>query len=91
MKVAAVVDHHTVAINRGAEAGLRGGDILCVASDVVDPETGHVIGSYPNLRVKVTEVYPRFCVAETYRLAHGDDRIVTVNIGDDVERTLTRP
>ena len=58
------------------------GDLLCITSDVIDPETGDVIGQYPNLRLKVTEVYPRFCVAETYRLVRGDDnnRVVTVNL-----------
>lgn len=86
MKVAAVLDCHTVAINRGSEAGVTAGDLLCITSDVIDPETGDVIGQYPNLRLKVTEVYPRFCVAETYRLVGrgSNERYVVVNVGDDV-------
>ena len=90
MKVAAVLDRHTVAINSGADAGVMTGDLLCITSDVIDPETGDVIGSYPNLRLKVTEVYPRFCVAETYRLALPGERVaVVVNVGDDVQPRFT--
>lgn len=91
MKVAAVIDAHTVAINAGTTAGVMAGDFLCITSDVIDPETGDVIGSYPNLRLKVTEVYPRFCVAETYHLVdRANNHTAVVNVGDDVQPQARR-
>lgn len=86
MKVAAVLDCYSVAINAGSDAGMKAGDLVCIVSDdVIDPETGDGLGRYPRVRLKVTETYPNFCVAETYfRLGHGS-RTVKVNIGDVVE------
>lgn len=85
MQVARVLDRYTVAVNGGAEAGIAVGDELRIAENIVDPETGEVIGVYPDMRVRVTEVFPRFCVAQTFRITVGDDAVVTVNIGDSVE------
>jgi hypothetical protein len=73
-----------MALNRGQEHGVMAGDIYTVASDdIIDPETGENLGGYSRLRVKVIEVYPKFCVAETYRIVgRGERPEVTVRIGD---------
>ncbi|WP_141120206.1 hypothetical protein [Mycobacterium malmoense] len=72
-KVAEIIDRHTLIINRGEDHGVTSGMIFRVmgmGGDVIDPETGDSLGPKPfeKLRVKVTEVYPKFCVAETYRI-----------------------
>lgn len=83
-QVAKILDCYSVALNRGSEHGVTAGEIYTIAStDVIDPETGENLGRYSKLRVKVTDVYPKFCVAETYRIPmSGEDREFTVNIGD---------
>lgn len=95
MKVAKVIDNHAVAITRSDGRSLQIlsiGDILCIhGSDsvVTDPDTGEKLGNLPMLRVKVTEVYDRFVIAETYQLTHSltydNNQTVTVNIGDEVK------
>jgi hypothetical protein len=72
-KVAEVVDRYTLLINRGEEQGVRVGMIFVVmglGGEVKDPDTGDPLGPKPfeKLRVKVSEVYPKFSVAETYRI-----------------------
>lgn len=91
MKVAKLVDRYTVAITRGDGRSLQVlniGDILCICSSdavVIDPDTGEKLGNLPVLRVKVTEVYDRFVIADTYQLSCNPYRVVTVNIGDEVK------
>ena len=85
MRVALVLDQFSLAVTGGAAAGISVGDELRVSDEVVDPETGAVIGSYPNLRVVVTEVFPRFCVAETLTQPCVKP-VVTINVGDSVKR-----
>jgi hypothetical protein len=70
MKVAKILDQHTVAITAGEADGMEKGTILGICGvEIEDPETKEVIGKLPTVRVKVTEVHPKFCVAETYRLS----------------------
>lgn len=83
MKVAAILDAFSLAITKRDGPHLGIGDILCIGegAEVIDPETGEVLGRLDMLRVKVTDVYEKFVVAETYRM-DGKEPVVTVNIGD---------
>jgi hypothetical protein len=90
--VAAVEDKYTLIVNRGETAGVTTGMIFAVLGDEIsDPETGELLGHREKLRVKTTEVYERFCRAETYRIISATQILmrteqpeVTVNIGDKV-------
>lgn len=84
-QVAKVLDRYSLVLNRGGNHGIMAGDIFTIGSgDIIDPETGETLGQYGKLRVKVTDVHPKFCVAETYRILMPDDREsqVVINIGD---------
>ena len=77
-KVAEIIDRYSLIINRGEEAGVNVGMVFLVmglGGDVIDPETGVSLGPKPieKLRVKVREVYPKFSVAETYRIVTPPD------------------
>lgn len=88
-RVAAIIDCYHIAINRGSEHGVAWGNTFAINwKTVIDPETGEDLGQIPGLRVKVSEIYPKFCVAETF----SDGQIVPilsrpkefeVNIGDE--------
>lgn len=71
--VARVEDEYTLIINRGSEHGLQTDMVFAVMADggdeILDPETGSVIGELPveKLRVKVVEVQPKFSRAVTFR------------------------
>lgn len=71
--VACVEDQYTVIINRGSAHGAKPDMVFAVLADVGeplrDPETGEVIGELPTekLRVKVTEVQPKYARAVTFR------------------------
>lgn len=73
-KVARVLNSREVVINRGADDGVVKGTIFEVldadGSDISDPDTGEVIGSVhrPKVRVRVTEVQPKLCLAGTFRV-----------------------
>jgi len=72
-KVADILDKYTLVINRGSEQHVRAGMIFAVmgqGGQIIDPETKTPLGPRPveKLRVKVTDVYDRYCVAETYRI-----------------------
>ncbi|GAT11767.1 hypothetical protein H7I77_16210 [Mycolicibacterium novocastrense] len=70
--VARVEDQYTLIINRGAEHRVTEGMEFAVMSDdadqIIDPETGDVIGEEPGekLRVRVYEVHPKYSRAETF-------------------------
>lgn len=84
-QVAKVLDRYSLVLNQGSEHSVMAGDIYTIGSgDIIDPETGDNLGQYGKMRVKVTEVYPKFCVAETYRILMSDDRDtkVAINVGD---------
>lgn len=71
--VARVEDEHTLIINRGSEHGAKSDMLFAVLADagdqILDPETGAVIGELPTekLRVKVIEVQPKYSRAVTFR------------------------
>lgn len=70
--VARIEDEHTLIINRGSEHNVMVGMIFGVLADggdqIIDPETGDVIGELPTvkLRVRVSEVHPKYSRAETF-------------------------
>lgn len=72
-KVARVLNSREVALNVGASEGVREGmqfDILAPEQDEIkDPDTQEVIGSLnrPKVRILVSVVEERFCVAHTFR------------------------
>lgn len=87
MSVARVLDAHTVVVTGGTDIGVTAGEVLQIREDIIDPETGEKIGVYPDLKVRVTDVHPRFCVAETFCQPQGrNDVTITINIGDAVQR-----
>lgn len=71
--VARVEDQSTLIINRGSEHGIRPEMEFAVMADggdeIVDPETGTVIGELPTekLRVKIVEVQPKYARAVACR------------------------
>lgn len=90
VKVAKLLDQFSVVLNIGLNQlpnPVKVGDIFTIVSeDVIDPQTGENLGPYPKLRVKVTEVYDRFCVAETYRLAISPyEAIIRIDVGAEAQ------
>lgn len=72
-KVARILTSREVAINRGRKDGVQEGmyfDILDpISEDIKDPDTEEVLGSIsrPKVRVKVTRVEEKLCLASTYK------------------------
>src|SRR5882757_10996054 len=70
--VARVEDQYTLIINRGSEHGVIDGMEFAVMADegdeIVDPETGDVIGELPSekLRIRVSEVHEKWSRAQTF-------------------------
>lgn len=70
--VARIEDQYTLIINRGSEHGVSDGMEFAVMADegdeIVDPETGDVIGELPSekLRIRVSEVHEKWSRAETF-------------------------
>src|SRR6476646_4819462 len=70
--VARVEDQYTLIINRGSDHGVTEGMEFAVMADdgdqIIDPETGDVIGELPSekLRIRVFEVQPKYSRAETF-------------------------
>ena len=70
-KVAQVLNDREVAINRGANDGVEPGakfNILSHSQEIKDPDTGETLGSIDRAKVavRVTAVYDRLSVAETF-------------------------
>jgi len=74
-KVAKVLDNRTVIITAGIDKGVVLGMKFLISSgqesggsDVIDPDTGEVIGkvAIPKVKVEVTRVDQKYAVAETY-------------------------
>lgn len=88
MKVAKVIDHYTVAITKTDSPFLFAGDILCIGDErIFDPDTGEFLGRVETLRVKVTQIFEKFVIAETYRVIPTRDvgkATVRVDVGMDV-------
>lgn len=87
MKVAKIIDKYRLAISTPDYKPLHGEILLIGQEKVHDPDTGAFLGSLEVLRAKVSEVHPKFVVAETYRLISpievGNPAVV-INIGDEV-------
>lgn len=72
-KVARVLNSRELALNIGSEHGVREGMLFDVidpkGEDIVDPDTGDIIGSLerPKVRVKVISVQNKLSVASTYK------------------------
>ena len=72
-KIAKVLNSREVALNVGAEHGVQSGmtfDILAPGSEeVMDPDTGEVLGSVdlPKTSVRITKAHDKFAIATTYR------------------------
>ena len=71
-QVARILTTRELVINRGSADGVQKRMIFEVldpkGEDITDPDTGDTLGSIerPKIRVRVTDVEPRFCVARTY-------------------------
>jgi hypothetical protein len=72
-QVARVLNSREIAINRGAQHGVREGMKFAVldpsAEDVEDPETGEILGSVyrPTVEVKVVIVKDKLSIARTFK------------------------
>ncbi|MCT0230422.1 hypothetical protein KQ306_06085 [Synechococcus sp. CS-1324] len=79
-KVAQVLNSRELALNVGTDHGVQVGMLFDVldpkGEDIVDPDTGDVLGSLarPKVRIKVISVQPKLAVASTYKKAR-------INIG----------
>ena len=70
-KVAAIVNRRELVINRGADAGVQEGMKFRVMDrllEITDPESNETLGTLERekVRVKVSEVHPKFSLAMTY-------------------------
>lgn len=70
-KVADILNERDLVINQGAESGVVEGMKFKVSEPevaITDPDTQVVLGvlTREKIRVRVSEVYPRFAVAKTY-------------------------
>jgi hypothetical protein len=72
-QVARILNSREIAINRGAEHGVREGMKFAVldptAEDIEDPETGEVLGSVyrPRVEVKAVIVKDKLSIARTFK------------------------
>ena len=71
-KVARILNSREVAINRGSSHGVEVDMVFNIlspsGSDIKDPDTGEILGSYERtkVRVKVKQVQERISIASTY-------------------------
>lgn len=71
-KVAKIISVREVAINLGAEAGVKAGMIFAILSKsplpIKDPDTGEALGQFDRekVRVRAEEVHRKFSVCRTY-------------------------
>jgi len=72
-KVAQVLNSRELALNVGTDHGVQVGMLFDVldpkGEDIIDPDTGDVLGSLarPKVRIKVISVQPKLAVASTYK------------------------
>jgi hypothetical protein len=72
-KVAALLDDRTLVINKGSDDGVNTGMRFMIyaaqGKKIVDPDSEKELGflKLPKLSVEVTEVYPAYSKAETYK------------------------
>ncbi len=70
-KVADIINRRELVINRGADAGVYAGMKFKVMDRniaIIDPDSSETLGTMERvkIRVKVSEVHPKFSVARTY-------------------------
>ena len=70
-KVAAIINSRELVINRGAFAGVQEGmkfKVMDHLLEITDPESNETLGTLERekVRVKVSEVHPKFSIAMTY-------------------------
>jgi hypothetical protein len=87
-KVARILNTRELVINLGDEQGVAVGmrfDVLDQKEeDIKDPDTNEVLGSIerPKVRVKVTNVLDRMCIASTYKKTEVNIGGRGIGIGD---------
>lgn len=79
-----MLDKYMVVITGGQEAGVNLHDYLVIAEQIKDPETGEALGRYPNIMVRVDQVFPKFVVAKLVPTRGYYSDSTGVNIGDEV-------
>ena len=80
-KVAAVLNERELVFNLGSENGITEGmkfKVMETRQEILDPDTGEFLGLFDRekVRVKVSEVNPKYSVARTYET-------YVVNLGSD--------
>ena len=69
-KIAKVLNHRQMVINKGADDGVEADTRFRVIEDIAitDPDTNEQLGSTPRevIRIEVIDVQPRFSIAQTY-------------------------
>ena len=70
-KVATILNERELTINQGGDSGVTEGMVFRVVEppvQIVDPDTKTPLGvlTREKIRVKISEVYPKFSVARTY-------------------------
>jgi hypothetical protein len=74
-KVARILNSRELAINKGSDAGVKEGmefKVVEPGMDIVDPDTEEPLGSIirVKVRIRISEVRPRFSIGRTYELYH---------------------
>ena len=94
-KVAAILDKHTVVINRGSTHGVKRGDtfyIYNVLGPFKDPDTGESLGTAENTlsRVTVDTLEDKFCIASTPKFVSNAFNIMMSRslVGNTSRKTL---
>lgn len=87
-KVAKILDDRTLIVNAGSEKGVKLGTKFLISSslgsEIKDPDSQEILGevAIPKVKVMVTRVDVKYCVAETYEYQ-------TVNEGGSMPNTIT--
>ena len=85
-KVAAILNDRELIINRGADAGITEDmkfRVLEPEHGIEDPDTGEVLGSITNekIRVRIAEVREKMSIARTY-----ETYVIGPNVIDEITR-----
>ena len=91
-KVAEVLNQRELVINRGSEHGVESGmrfEVIEESEEFHDPDTDEVLGSITRskIRVRVSDVQPRFSIARTYETYQVREPSSWLSV---VPRTLTK-
>jgi len=86
IRVATFLDEYRIAINKGSVDGIKSGTFVTIYSEVLDPDTGEILGRLHKGNLVITEVYSMFSIAETYRKTRDPrEKWITICVGDIVE------